>query len=393
MSAGKHAGSALYRRLIKPIESRLLGAETVAFVPDGVLAGTPFSALIDERGAYLLERYTLLSTPSAAAFEAAAERRASRPHPPRSVLIVANSAEDADQQYLAAVENEAANVARAYRTSIVLQNEKASLAAMTAHTGDADVLHFGGHAVGNDGGFAPAAIMLREGDHSRRVEAAEIARIPLPRTSTVVLAGCGTARGPRSGTEGVISVTHGFLAAGVPSVIATLWPSKTARRRRFSHAFTGCSRKGSPRRRLSARCNSIPFATTTFRRRSGPHFRTSAVDENNLRRRFTMGHIIDFIGLINFFDEGAQGKLLLLPDGTQLGQNDPIPPHFADIFVLDGQVENSTKWAPDEDDATAKVKVSKFSIPKPCTIALSSQPANARAERSTRRDRTRWCRA
>jgi CHAT domain-containing protein len=55
-----------------------------------------------------------------------------------------------------------------------------------------------------------------------RVE--EIATMRLRRTSVVVLAGCNTARGTRRGPEGIISVAHGFLTAGAPSVIATLWP-------------------------------------------------------------------------------------------------------------------------------------------------------------------------
>jgi len=61
-------------------------------------------------------------------------------------------------------------------------------------------------------------------EQERRVGVAEIARLRLRPSSVVVLAGCSTARGERRASEGVISVAHGFLAAGAPSVIATLWP-------------------------------------------------------------------------------------------------------------------------------------------------------------------------
>ncbi|HWS72487.1 MAG TPA: CHAT domain-containing protein, partial [Thermoanaerobaculia bacterium] len=49
----------------------------------------------------------------------------------------------------------------------------------------------------------------------------------------VVLAGCGTSRGERRAAEGVISVAHGFLSAGAPSVIATLWPIDDDKASRF----------------------------------------------------------------------------------------------------------------------------------------------------------------
>jgi CHAT domain-containing protein len=40
----------------------------------------------------------------------------------------------------------------------------------------------------------------------------------------VVLAGCGTASGPVSGGAGSLSLARAFLAARVPTVVASLWP-------------------------------------------------------------------------------------------------------------------------------------------------------------------------
>jgi CHAT domain-containing protein len=209
----RRAASALYRRLIGPIAPRLLGATTIAFVPDDITATVPFSALIDEDGKYLIERHTILIAPSAALFEAATERRR-KAGGVRSVLVIAGG------EQLASAGREAESVARSYRTSVILQNEQAQFAEVTKHAADADVIHFAGHAVGDDSGLVPASMAL----YDRRVEAPEIAHLPLSRVSTVVLAGCGTARGERRGADGVISVAYGFLAGGAPSVVATLWP-------------------------------------------------------------------------------------------------------------------------------------------------------------------------
>ncbi|HYR29248.1 MAG TPA: CHAT domain-containing protein, partial [Thermoanaerobaculia bacterium] len=95
---------------------------------------------------------------------------------------------------------------------------------MVRRAPDADIIHFAGHAVGDDRGLEPASIVIRQDGRTRRVRVAEIARLQLRRAPTVVLAGCNTARGQQRAAEGVISVAHGFLSAGAPSVIATLWP-------------------------------------------------------------------------------------------------------------------------------------------------------------------------
>ena len=105
-----------------------------------------------------------------------------------------------------------------------LAEDDAEFDALVKHAPDADVIHFAGHAMGDDRGIEPASIVLRQNRQERRIGVAEIARLHLRPASTVVLAGCSTARGERRAAEGVISVAYGFLSAGAPSVIATLWP-------------------------------------------------------------------------------------------------------------------------------------------------------------------------
>jgi CHAT domain-containing protein/tetratricopeptide (TPR) repeat protein len=225
--AAKQAAIALHPHLIAPIAPRLLGAKTVVFVPDALTATVPFSALVDSRGEYLLERYAIVVSPSAAVFAAAAERRRGMAAP-RSVLVIANPEPGADADALAFVDAEAGRVSRAYGRADRLQNDEAQFEELSKRAASADVIHFAGHAIGDDSGFEPASIVLRDKGKERRIAVGEIARLRLPRTSVVVLAGCSTARGERRGSEGVMSVAHGFLTAGTPSVIATLWPISDA---------------------------------------------------------------------------------------------------------------------------------------------------------------------
>jgi CHAT domain-containing protein len=216
--------SKLYRRLIQPIETQLAAGGTIVFVGDGPLATLPFGFLIDATGHHLFERHVVLAAPSTAVFAAAHARRHADRTPER-VLIVTRSASDGQNGNLPSVAAEADRVARSYRVADRLDGDASQPADLARLAISADVIHFAGHAMGNDDGLEPASIVLSDGNgREYRLGVDEIAAMRLPRTSVVVLAGCSTARGERRGPEGVISVAYGFLAAGAPSVIATLWP-------------------------------------------------------------------------------------------------------------------------------------------------------------------------
>jgi CHAT domain-containing protein len=211
------------QRLIEPIAPQLLGATTIVFVPDGATATVPFSALTNGQGRYLIEDHAIVIAPSAAAYEVTNDRR-QHMQTPRSVLVVSAPAAADDQGALAFVDGEARQVGNAYARSTRLRDEQAQFDELKARAPEAQAIHFGGHAIGDDRGFEPASIVLWQKGGERRMHAEEVAKLHLRKASVVVLAGCSTGRGERRAAEGVISVAHGFLSAGSPSVIATLWP-------------------------------------------------------------------------------------------------------------------------------------------------------------------------
>jgi len=213
----------LHQRLLAPIESQILRAATIVFVPEDVTASVPFAAMVDAQGEYLLVRHAIVVSPSAAVFAAAAQRRRNV-HRPASVLVLSNADGTPNETALPHVTDEARRIERCYPRSRRLENDSADLDALTHVASEVDVIHFGGHAVGDDRGIEPASILLRQNGRARHVSVAEIAHLTFHHTFAVVLAGCSTARGERRAAEGVMSVAHGFLMAGAPSVIATLWP-------------------------------------------------------------------------------------------------------------------------------------------------------------------------
>jgi CHAT domain-containing protein len=92
-----------------------------------------------------------------------------------------------------------------------------------SRAGGADVIHFVGHAVFDERFHSALLTMQRDGSDGR-LDVHEIAAMRLRRTRVVVLAACSTGRGEERAGEGNISLARAFLAAGVPSVVATLWP-------------------------------------------------------------------------------------------------------------------------------------------------------------------------
>ncbi len=90
---------------------------------------------------------------------------------------------------------------------------------------EADVLHFATHAQAvRNSPWKSYLEIPAVGDTSWfRLEAGAIADMRLT-ARLVVLAGCESAEGKVLDGEGVQSLANSFLSAGVPAVLATLWP-------------------------------------------------------------------------------------------------------------------------------------------------------------------------
>jgi CHAT domain-containing protein len=121
----------------------------------------------------------------------------------------------------------------------VLQGAAATRGAFLAGLGRASVVEFGGHAVVHPDLPGRSALVLADGPGgaSGALYARDLAGLALPHTELVVLAACGTARGDLSRTDGVASLVHPFLAAGVPAVVASLWNVDDAATARLSLAL------------------------------------------------------------------------------------------------------------------------------------------------------------
>ena len=109
-----------------------------------------------------------------------------------------------------------------------LVGEAATEAAVRAAAPEARLLHFATHAIATDRSVTDPYISLATprgsrppSDNDGRLTATEIYGLPLS-ADLVVLSACGSAHGPIS-SDGLADLTRAFIAAGAPSVIASLW--------------------------------------------------------------------------------------------------------------------------------------------------------------------------
>ena len=223
----------LHDILIAPLAGALAGHGTVLVVPDAELYGVPFGALRSRAdGRYLIEGQAVVVAPSAAVALASRPRGEGslRPVPLQSALVVGAPAFDHKLfpllPELPAAAQEAAEVARLYPQAQQLAGADATRAQLLAALPSAEVLHFAGHAVVNEGDPGLSALLLApeaEADDSGALYARELQGQRWPRLRLVVLGACRSGFGRVLQGEGVQSLARWFLAAGAQAVVASLW--------------------------------------------------------------------------------------------------------------------------------------------------------------------------
>ena len=242
-SGGESRGSAkeLYSLLVAPILHT--DTDSLIVIPDGPLHLVPFSALVDESGAYLVERITLSAAPSATIYKLLSSTRETR-RATKPFLGVAFSPSDQSAAPSASATRGIAalrsgtlaplrfgreEITEAAKTfgpdSVTLDGTQASEQSLKAQPlGDFRVIHLAAHGVSDEMEPDRAALVLAPGNATEDGlwQSREIVRSRL-NADTVVLSACETGSGRLQGQEGVMNLARAFLIAGSRSVVASLW--------------------------------------------------------------------------------------------------------------------------------------------------------------------------
>ena len=134
---------------------------------------------------------------------------------------------------------EANDVAAKYAAPAVFAKGEATPRRMLEALGEFDVVHFAGHAVADPmSPWLSRLVMNPDPGGRASLTARDIAGVQA-RARVVVLSACRTADGAMSRAEGLMSLARPFVAAGVQSVVATLWDVQDHQASGLSERFHG----------------------------------------------------------------------------------------------------------------------------------------------------------
>ncbi|MCY6493854.1 CHAT domain-containing tetratricopeptide repeat protein [Leptolyngbya sp. GGD] len=219
----------LHKLLVEPIAQFLPTDpnQQVVFIPDDVLFLVPFSALKDAQGKYLIEKHTLRTASSIQLLD---KTRALKARPKgEGTLIVGNPFMPNDPTALQPkqlanlpnAEREAVAIAPLFNTKAIT-GQNGTKNTVLQQMSNARIIHLATHGSFYDrNGFKSWLALAPSNNDSSILTAEEIAQMKLS-ADLVVLSACDTGRGKITG-DGVVGLSRSFIAAGVPSVIVSLW--------------------------------------------------------------------------------------------------------------------------------------------------------------------------
>lgn len=222
---------ALYKILVEPLGLQL-GGQSLIIAPHGSLHAVPFSALLDgER--YLLDQAEISLTPSAAVYTLCRKRSKHGQGP----LVAFGVPVENIPQVIEEVERIAKVAAQARK----FMGQEASMNNFFKDAPGAQVLHLATH-----GAFRPDNPMfsgLRMADGW--LAARDLYNLRL-KAELVVLSACETGLAKQASGDELMGLARGFLYAGAPCMVASLWPIKDDSTAKFMTAFYANLRSGIP---------------------------------------------------------------------------------------------------------------------------------------------------
>ena len=251
----------LFDLLIAPVLHDVSLRTTLVFVPDGVLHTLPFSALRDARtGRYVIQDRAVVVAPSASVFVEATEASHDRTGGvERNVFVVGDplvtNSGGPFVPDLPEAKREVDDIAKLYATADTVTATSATKQRFLDEFDLHDIVHFAGHAISNADypDLSRLLFATTPDGTSGSLFAHEIAGRRFRRTEVLVLAACQTSGGRVRRGEGVLSLARPFLAAGVSTVVASLWDVDDRATRALLVSFHEALRDGaSPAHALQA---------------------------------------------------------------------------------------------------------------------------------------------
>jgi CHAT domain-containing protein len=222
----------LHKALIRPIASELPTEpnQRIIFIPQGELFFVPFAAIQDEQGKYLIEKYPISIAPSIQTLQLTREKSklaiTNGNITNGNILVVGDPVmpyfNGVPLEPLSGAKQEAIDIASLFNTQPLL-GAQATKSTVLTRMQSASIIHLATHGLlATVKGKTPGAIALTpEGSDNGLLSSSELFDLKL-NANLAVLSACDTGRGDIKG-DGVIGLSRSLIAAGVPSVVVSLW--------------------------------------------------------------------------------------------------------------------------------------------------------------------------
>ena len=214
----------IYRWLIEPVEpiSRLANAKTLIIVPWGPMFKIPFAALVPTGGKPLGARKNVVMTPSAGVYRYLVKKRGSG----RGKVFAIGNPKTA-MVPLQGAEREAKEIAGLFQKSIVRTRNRATESLIKSDydaLGRPDVIHLACHGIFNERVPQLSHLALTpDQKNDGKFEMHEIFDLDWRGVSLVTLSACSSGKGKLGAGDDLVGLMRGFMFAGAPSVLSSLW--------------------------------------------------------------------------------------------------------------------------------------------------------------------------
>ena len=215
----------LYKVTIAPVADRLEGSDEIVVVPDRSLYIVPFSALMNEKGEFLAEKFRMRYTPSLTTLKLIQDSPVDY-HSKSGVLLVGDpdvgtvthQGRELTFDPLPCARKEVEMIGSILNVQ-PLTGKEAAKEAVLQKIHSVSLIHIAAHGEEERGNIALAPSNRERDDFLLTM--ADISAVRL-RAKLVVLSCCHSGKGNIK-AEGVVGIARAFLGSGARSVLASLW--------------------------------------------------------------------------------------------------------------------------------------------------------------------------
>ena len=214
----------LYEWMIRPIEpiQEILTSHTLIFVPWGPMFKIPFATLAPENGSPLVASKNIVMSPSAGIYRFVSKKHATGR---RKIFALGNP--DTALTPLLGAEREVSKIGELFDESIIKTRGHATETLVKnsyESLGRPDVIHFASHGIFNEKMPQLSHLALTpDQKNDGNLEMHEIFDLDWKGVSLVTMSACSSGKGKLGAGDDLVGLTRGFMFAGAPAVLCSLW--------------------------------------------------------------------------------------------------------------------------------------------------------------------------